>query len=183
MTNQQTRWMSIREAALALGVSELTVRRRIKDGKVTYRSENGKYYVNVNAAPVERSAPPLRTVQPKPEVVAEVAPDAEVLPDDEGVITDEPAPPVITQINLDGLLREQARLAEIAGRAAAIEEQLRVLEARHSALQDGVISLANRNGWLESRLEDREQEIKLLSDSRRRVSWWRRLFGSAAASS
>lgn len=188
MTNQQTRWMSIREAALALGVSELTVRRRIKDGKLTHRSENGKYYVDLETAPAEPQAPPtpLRAVEDEPEAVAEaemIADTDEPKPVVELETSDDQAPAVTTPINLDQLLREHARLAEIAGRAAAIEEQLRALESRHAALQDGVISLSNRNGWLEGRLEDREREVKLLSDNQRRVSWWRRLFGAAPASS
>lgn len=165
--------MSIREAALALGVSELTVRRRIKDGKLAHRSENGKYYVDLEATLAEPRVAPtqLRAVKDEPESAAEAG------------ITGEQGPAVTTQINLDELLREHARLAEVAGRAAAIEEQLRALEMRHVELQDGVISLSNRNGWLESRLEDREREVKLLTDSQRHVSWWRRLFGAAPASS
>ena len=46
-----------------------------------------------------------------------------------------------------------------------------------AALQERLVALATRNGWLESRLEEREGAIKLLEDSRPRRSWWRRLFG------
>ncbi len=205
MTNQQTRWMSIREAALALGVSELTVRRRIKDGKLVHRSENGKYYVDLAAAPAEAPEPPavrphLRAVEMErePSRTGESSPDDVIghqrLIDQTRVITQDETkdaakagsdphgdgdPAVVPGFNLDALLREHARLAETAGRASAIEEQLRALEARHAALQDGVISLSNRNGWLESRLDERESEIKLLTDSRHRAPWWKRLFGSA----
>ena len=38
------------------------------------------------------------------------------------------------------------------------------------------MALANRNGWLESKLDEREREIKLLEDSRHRPSWLRRVF-------
>lgn len=34
MTDEDERWLTITEAAFYLGTSELTVRRRIKDGKV-----------------------------------------------------------------------------------------------------------------------------------------------------
>lgn len=210
MTNQQTRWMSIREAALALGVSELTVRRRIKDGKLVHRSENGKYYVDLAATPDEtagarphlRAVPSRHDVSPADDTVEVDVIDREPLTDQTRVTDQDPVSsevetaermpagerpdPVsgpLPGLDLDALLREHARLAEVAGRAGAIEEQLRALESRHAALQDGVISLSNRNGWLESRLEDRESEIKLLTDSRHRIPWWKRLFGSAEAGS
>jgi septal ring factor EnvC (AmiA/AmiB activator) len=72
---------------------------------------------------------------------------------------------------------EHRRLAEQAGRAALLEEQLRSLQERYAQLQDGAVSLANRNGWLESKLDEREREIKLLEDSRPKPSFWQRLFG------
>ena len=168
MTNQAQRWCTIRQASLELGVSELTIRRRIKDGKTTHRLENGKYYVRLETSNVEAE------------------PEAESHPGQGEV------PPVTKPINqdrdnghssalafdLDALLGEQRRLAELAGRAGLLEQQLREVEQRYSALHEGALALANRNGWLESKLEEREQTIKLLTDSERKVSWWKRLLGA-----
>jgi hypothetical protein len=158
-------WMTIREAALAWGVSELTVRRRIKDGKLRSRLLDGKYYVQqANGA-----SPPAPTAsQPALESTATPAKDA---PSPSAAHAERPA------INLDALVAEHRRLAEQAGRAALLEEQLRSLQERYAQLQDGAVSLANRNGWLESKLDEREREIKLLEDSRPKPSFWQRLFG------
>jgi SMC interacting uncharacterized protein involved in chromosome segregation len=82
-------------------------------------------------------------------------------------------------INLDALVVEHRKLAEQAGRAALLEEQLRQLQERYAQLQEGTVSLANRNGWLESKLDERDREIKLLQDSRKKPSFWKRLFGTS----
>jgi hypothetical protein len=151
-------WMTIREAALAWGVSELTVRRRIKDGRLVSRLDNGKYFVREGSSP----PPPSdreSSVDPFP------ATESDRLP--------RPA------FNLDALVTEHRKLAEQAGRAALLEEQLRQLEARYAQLQEGTVSLANRNGWLESKLDERDREIKLLQDSSRRPPFWKRLLGAS----
>jgi hypothetical protein len=41
-------------------------------------------------------------------------------------------------------------------------------------LQNQVQAAAFRNGYLESKLEEREREIKLLTDSQHKPSWWQR---------
>lgn len=147
--------MTIREAALALGTSELTIRRRIKDGRLSSRLEAGKYFVRLGEEPSPTAVP--RTSTPS-------APEG-----------DAPTP----AIDMRTVLEQQARLAEAAGRAGLLEEQLRDLQDRYVALHEGTVALASRNGWLESKLEERDREIKLLADSRRSVSWWRRLFHGA----
>lgn len=156
-------WMTIREAALAWGVSELTVRRRIKDGKLTSRLDNGKYYVR----PGRESAP-----------AQEPAAETDETPAVRQAETPAPAPSR-PAINLDALLAEHRQLAEQAGRSTLLEEQLRDLQQRYAQLQEGTMSLANRNGWLESKLDERDHEIKLLQDSQRRPSFWKRLLGSS----
>lgn len=156
-TNHPNGWLTIREAALALGTSELTVRRRIKDGRLTGRLENGKYYVRLTD----------RSDEPAPSL--EVSPEAHVAPTNGGA-----AP-----VDMAAILAEQTRLAELAGRASFLQEHLRALEERYTALQEGALALANRNGWLESKLEEREEEIKLLEDSRQKASWLKRLFSRA----
>lgn len=156
MTNHSEAWLSIREAALTLGTSELTIRRRIKDGRLKHKFENGKYFVSLNGPPTARVS--------EEQAVAEPAESSRG--------GDKPS----AAVDLTRFLAEHTRLAETAGRAAFLEEQLRQLEQRNQELQAGLVSLASRNGWLESRLEDREREVRLLTDSRSRPSWWKRLF-------
>jgi len=201
MTNQQTRWMSIREAALALSVSELTIRRRIKDGRMSHRLVNGKYYVDLQSAPETlhfhdgtRANDQELSSQPHVEVPRgagrSIGPSRpSEWPGDNGVsalpiesdTNDENASQVSAAsgspgFNVDALLEEHARLAEMAGRARLLEDQLAQLSARHEELREGMLALAGRNGWLESKLEERESEIKLLTDEQPRLSWWKRLF-------
>ena len=203
MTNQPAGWMTIREAALALGVSELTIRRRIKDGRMAHRLENGKYYVDLNeqaetppssahgAVPREHMttqsdrparALPTHAAPPQPDVPdrlpAQNGPAAHSPGGEESRAAGNDRAASVPQIDLDAWMAEHSRLAEIAGRARLLEDQLAQLSVRHEELQAGMVSLAGRNGWLESKLEERESEIKLLTDQHPRAPWWRRLFGA-----
>lgn len=158
--------MTIREASLALGVSELTIRRRIKDGRMPHRLEAGKYYVNPAAvarpAAVELRSDPI---------------DGDAAGATEAMTIQQPTTREQRTVPVQQLLPEYGRLAEQAGRASVLHERVQQLEAECATLRDGIVTLSNRNGWLESKLEEREHDIKLLSDSRHKVSWWRRLFG------
>jgi excisionase family DNA binding protein len=192
MSTQAESWLTIREAALALGVSELTIRRRIKDGKVESRSTNGKYYIRDprQSAPPSSGPPRQVSTQRGSRRMTTHTSDDEAVSDhdysDRAEYTDiqsmnRPASyPSSPAIDLDGLLSEHRRLAELAGRAQALEQQVQELRERSRELETGVVSLSNRNGWLESKLEERDQAIKLLTDSRRRVPWWKRVFRLAA---
>lgn len=60
------RWMKLTEAAFALGISEITLRRRIKAGRLPFEFRDGRYYVLVREgdrgedpawAPPPRSTP------------------------------------------------------------------------------------------------------------------------------
>lgn len=178
MTNQAERWMTIREAALALNLSELTVRRRIKDGRLAHRLVDGKYFVRLEHE--QTSLAPSRLVSSvarrtprnghKPQAAA-----------DEPTTAEESRDSFPGPFDIGALLTEHGRLSAAAGRAALLQEQLRALEERNRALQEGLVSLATRNGWLESRLEEREQHIRLLTDEHRKRSWWRRVFSAREA--
>jgi hypothetical protein len=194
--------MTIREAALALAVSELTIRRRIKDGRLAHRLVNGKYYVAPEETPGtleardeletekleatkrrgrESTSVPTQPDQLEAEIETTERPDyssntAQSAPS-EPIPDDTTARVVTPGFDLDSLLSEHSRLAETAGRAQLLEEQLAQLTERHEELRAGMLSLAGRNGWLESKLEERESELRLLTDEQPRVSWWRRLLG------
>jgi excisionase family DNA binding protein len=202
MTNQPDNWMTIREAALALRVSELTIRRRIKDGRLAHRLINGKYYVapqempgtleardeleteELEASSRRSGGPAAVPTQPDQSTAhagsteqRDYSPDADPPLLNESIPHDTAAPVVAPGLDLDALLSEHSRLAETAGRARLLEEQLTQLAERHEELRAGMLSLAGRNGWLESKLEERESELRLLTDEQPRASWWRRLFG------
>jgi hypothetical protein len=199
MTNQPTRWMTIREASLALAVSELTIRRRIKDGRLVHRLVNGKYYIDLQSTPGSLDAADGTETDPRnltdqldqTTSLAASVPIGAAQKDGNGVDTssvrslpaegiapDSMDRPRAAGFDLDALLAEHARLAEVAGRARLLEDQLAQLSERHEELRAGMLSLAGRNGWLESKLEERESEIKLLTDEQPRASWWKRLFGA-----
>ena len=167
MSNQSDRWLSIREAALELGTSELTIRRRIKAGRLRSRLQAGKYFVCLDGSEPVSEAPshvPANDVeQEKIDLPSETEPASE-------------GEPVIRAGDLLTLIADRTELAEAAGRAELLQQQLQALEERYATLQEGALALSNRNGWLESKLEEREREIKLLTDSQHRVSWWRRVF-------
>jgi hypothetical protein len=134
---------------------------------------DGKYLVLL-AAPPDGRRP--RTVGPDHSASA---PAATTQRDYSGHIsTNGSARPDSDLINLDALLADYRRLAEQAGKADALRQQIDSLEEQNRETREALVALANRNGWLESRLEEREHELKLLTDSRHRVSWWRRLFGA-----
>lgn len=176
MTNHADQWMTIREAALALDLSELTVRRRIKDGRLAHQLVDGKYFVKLGEVPGSspRRASPPSVSRTRPEKKSDGNGDTS-----SHQAIDHPDGRASTNhggLDLAALLQEHGRLSAAAGRATLLEEQLRALEERNRALQEGLVSLAGRNGWLESRLEEREQHIKLLSDGQRKRAWWRRLF-------
>lgn len=58
-TGQSTQesWLKLGEAAFALGVSEITLRRKIKAGRIPFELRDGKYFVLVDgsAEPVENT--------------------------------------------------------------------------------------------------------------------------------
>jgi hypothetical protein len=46
-----TEWMKLGEAAFALGVSEITLRRKVKGGRISHELRDGKYYVLLQKDP------------------------------------------------------------------------------------------------------------------------------------
>src|SRR5579875_1450408 len=118
MTNQTDGWLTIREAALQLRVSELTIRRRIKDGRVAHRLDGGKYYINLALPAQQAIEQPIDQA-----VITQDEPDQSDhngRSDRNGADGRAPAAP---RIDLDGLLGEHRRLAEEAGRAGLLAER------------------------------------------------------------
>lgn len=51
-------WLKLQEASQALGVSEITLRRRLKAGKLSYEMKDGRYYVYLDGFAPASSVPP-----------------------------------------------------------------------------------------------------------------------------
>jgi hypothetical protein len=51
------RWVKLTEAAHLLGISEITLRRRVKGGKIPHDFRDGKYYVFIDSDPLGNRAP------------------------------------------------------------------------------------------------------------------------------
>ena len=170
MTDQRDEWLTIRQAATRLDVSELTIRRRIKDGTFPHRLANGKYLVRVQPRVEPR---PIANEEDTPIDQADQPPSQP-----SGASTDRSLAEADQRvIRVDSLLHDYSRAVERAGQATLLERQVQELQAENASLQETLLGLAGRNGWLESRLDERESELKLLTDERHRPPWWKRLFG------
>ncbi|MDA9951679.1 hypothetical protein N9D31_03785 [Oligoflexaceae bacterium] len=61
-------WYSIVEYARAFSISDMTVRRRIKTGKLNAVLREGKYFIPVEEANQQASPPPVQTPQHRPAI-------------------------------------------------------------------------------------------------------------------
>jgi hypothetical protein len=210
VTTQSPEWLTIREAALVLGVSDLTVRRRIKCGILQSRLEHGKYAVLLENADAGHRRPQSvaatnQTTQPHVSsqstqldqpigidyAESETSPVGAVPPwppsQSARKVPIGAVPPWSPSRHSPGasffdvarFVEEHVHLAEAAGRAEALERRVTDLEQQSLVDRDTIIVLSNRNGWLESKLEERESHLRLLSDLRAAQPWWKRLFRSA----
>jgi predicted RNase H-like nuclease (RuvC/YqgF family) len=83
---------------------------------------------------------------------------------------------------LEGLLddREESSghaqniIEESSKRADVDRALLEELRSRNSELETKLQAASWRNGYLESKLEERDIQIKLLTDSQQKPSWWQR---------
>jgi hypothetical protein len=168
--------VTIHQAALRLGMSESTIRRRIKDGSLKASriptSQGFEWRVLLDGQ------------------VPSVG-DAQVLTTDENVLTAGEEVP----IGGEQVATTDDRLATIADDAAStVMEQLRPLleqlnaeRERGEVLQRQNVELAGRCGYLQARLEAAEKQVLALSppaetqQGGNRPPWWRRLLGMEPA--
>ncbi len=117
--------MSVHDAATALGITERSVWRRIRAGKLSSKLVDGKTFVSVCQSDI-------RLTSPAPSVTVSASQ------------TDE------SDHQLDKLL-------------TLLRDKDRELQAA-----------SYRNGYLEAQLEAKNTEIKLLTDSQHKATWWQR---------
>lgn len=131
--------ISITEAAIRFGVSERTIQRRIRRGKLGIeKDDSGRVLVVCPTEPDNSSVK-----------VGQVSDDSS---DQVGQMT--------TSVGQDFMISDNEQLWKM------VREQASKIEA-----------LTTRNGWLESQLHEREediQELKLLTDSQHKSGWWPR---------
>jgi|GEM_PF-6528277 len=67
LNSHSPQWLSIVEYARAFGVSDMTVRRKIKTGKLNHEMRGNKYYIRVDQPTNNVVAPAIPVVSPKVE--------------------------------------------------------------------------------------------------------------------
>lgn len=68
----------------------------------------------------------------------------------------------------------QSNTVIIPGKTVSSAENDRVWDLLKQQAEK-IETLSVRNGWLESQLQERDKEIKLLTDSQYKARWWQRL--------
>ena len=68
----------------------------------------------------------------------------------------------------------QSNTVIIPGKAVSSVENDRLWDLVKQQAEK-IEALSVRNGWLESQLQERDKEIKLLTDSQHKAKWWQRL--------
>jgi hypothetical protein len=141
--------LSTEDAAKKLGISSRAVINRLKAGTLPGKQVQGKYRkewrVFWNEVP--------KTSEEQPEIRIESSEASE-----------EPV-----QRHSEGF-RSSSERSEDTSESTAI---LGLLE-QNKRLMDQLNALTYRNGYLESKLEEREREVQLLTDSQHKRGWWAR---------
>ncbi len=162
--------LTIHQAALQLGMSQTTIRRRIKDGSLKASristSQGFEWRILLDGqVPSEGNGQVLTTGENVPTAGEEVP------------------------IGGEQVATTNDRLATIADDAAStVMEQLRPLleqlnaeRERSEVLQRQNVELAGRCGYLQARLEAAERQVLALSPpmepERPKAPWWRRMLG------
>jgi len=141
--------LNTEEAAKRLGISSRAVINRLKSGSLPGKLVQGKYRKEwrVFWDAVRKSS------EEPPEIRIENSEPSEA-----------------TTENASEGLRSSSEHSEGSSDSTAI---LGLLE-QNKRLMDQLNALTYRNGYLESKLEEREREVKLLTDSQQRQGWWAR---------
>ncbi len=152
--------LTIHQAALQLGMSQTTIRRRIKDGSLKASriptSQGFEWRILLD----EQSA---ATSGGQVVITGEQVPTSD---DQLATITDQVASSVMDQLQ-------------------PLLEQLNAERDRGNELQRQNVELAGRCGYLQARLEASERQVLALTApqeaERTNIPWWRRLLGMGPA--
>lgn len=138
------------EAARELGLSQRTIFKRLKDGSLTGFRIKGKFKKEWRIKPTV----PIRKV-------IEGVPEAEEPSSESSGINGEKVQ--------EGLQEPLANSSRSDSRISDLDKLLTVIHEKDRQLQAATF----RNGYLEAQLEAKEREIKLLTDSQHKPSFWK----------
>lgn len=138
-------WWTLAEAAIHLSANEKTLRRWIKQGRV-------------NAVKVQGMRGEEWRIEPRQARTSR-----------DGL---KPGQDVVSP---DIVIASQSQALDVnAEQVIELRVRLEIFERENQQLRDQLQGATYRNGYLEARLEGKEQEIKLLTDSRHTGGLWAR---------
>ena len=173
--------LNLKEAVDFYKISEKTIRLYIKDGKIPARKEEGPRGLEWRIYPkgLPKDIPTCETSALEPELVqtgSDVSETITTMEEDSTIVESEryqtgttPEPAWYTDAKIIGASQVSVQPSfapELKSLLDVITKQAEKLEAA-----------SMRIGYLEARTENYEKEIKLLTDSQHRRSWWARLGG------
>ena len=184
------RWVTLREAARALGVSVSTIRRQVQAGELPARLSHGKhgerYLIDLSPDDSRKSEPVQAGGEPTPEQAQSDTSDRSMAPEPVQFPTElVEVVPLAAHLELVRLLDEEKserRQAQLD--AVRLERRLATMEME---LQFHQRALSESAESLRQREQAREDEIALTraelakwqeAEARRRARpWWRRMLG------
>lgn len=182
-------WLTLAQAAIYFSVNEKTLRRWIKQNRVKafkisgprgeeWRLEPGQPRTSkVGSKPgLKVETPGILPIEPTDLVNAEVAPaqslgsytsDVEFVEEMPGLDFECP-----DMSSLDTDLGATFLQSEKYQELVELRAKLSIFQRENQELKGQLQGATYRNGYLESKLEDREQQIRLLTDSQHKGGWW-----------
>ena len=182
-------WLTLAQAAIHFSVNEKTLRRWIKQNRVKafkisgprgeeWRLEPGQPRASKvsSMSGLKVETPGILPIEPTVLVNAQVtqaesldsySSDVEFVEDVPGLDFESPdmSSPGIDLAATSFQSEEYRELVEL-------KAKLSVFQRENQELKGQLQGATYRNGYLESKLEDREQQIKLLTDSQHKGGWW-----------
>jgi hypothetical protein len=148
---------TVAEAAKSFGVSEKTILRRLQKGTINGFKVQGQFGLEWR---IESG--------PTSQVLFDNAVTKDRTPED--IISVEDSPAQVVEIAEDSPAQGVLKPLDTLGHDRLIDEQRHEIARLRQQLEGAIY----RNGYLESKLEDRETQIKLLTDTQNKGGWWAR---------
>lgn len=143
--------LPVEDAALRLGLSERAILKRLRRGTLKGFKVPAKRGEKWLVCPEGLPAGPA-----------------------EGHIEIEALPVGLPDIENEGICPSQGLAAGVPSGVEQLVGLVQDLQAKLDKANDQLQSANFRNGYLESKLEEREKEIKLLTDGQHKPRWWAR---------
>ena len=153
----QDKGWTVSEAAQHLQVSEKTILRRLQKGSISGTKVAGQFGLEWRISPSVIAAR-------KPTVVSEQLNPIQNHPQAQDT------PAQVVELVQDSTAQDNCLAQDRTVLDRIIDEQKQEIAALRTQLEGAIY----RNGYLESKLEDREQQILLLTDSQNKQGWWAR---------